>query len=170
MGGIYQVIKSKAALSCEELGYSKYVLFGVKYNDRVIHTEVEPCDLKNETMMKAVDAMRLRGVKIITGKWLIEGLPQVVLFDLNSVAGYLDEWRAEFYNKTHISGPFTDKEFNDTILYGFACAWFIGEWIHQYELVHELAPLTICHFHEWLSGVGLIMARTRKVRSIDSIC
>ena len=52
VGGIYQVIKSKAAVSCEELGYSKYVLFGLKYNDRVIHTEVEPCDLENPILQE----------------------------------------------------------------------------------------------------------------------
>ena len=71
------MIKSKAAVSCEELGYGKYVLFGAKYNDKVIHTEVEPCDLKNKTMMDTVNAMRKRGVNIVTGKWLIDGLPQV---------------------------------------------------------------------------------------------
>ena len=54
VGGIYQVIKSKAAVSCEELGYSKYVLFGLKYNDRVIHTEVEPCDLENPILQERI--------------------------------------------------------------------------------------------------------------------
>ena len=157
------MIKSKAASSCEELGYSKYVLFGTKYNDRVVHTEVEPCELKNAVLMATANAMRERGVNIVTGKWLVEGLPQVVLFDIPSLASYLDNWRAELYSKTHISSPYSDIEFNDCILYGFASAWFIGEWLHQYKLTHDVAPLTICHFHEWLSGVGLILSRIRKV-------
>ena len=123
------------------------------------------CALHLQHPYKAtVDAMRDRGVNVSTGKWLIEGLPQVVLFDITSLSGYLNDWRAEFYSKTHISGPFEDTEFNDCILYGFACAWFIGEWIHQYKIVHEREPLTVCHFHEWLSGVGLMMARLRKVK------
>ena len=113
--------------------------------------------------------MRDRGIKVSTGKWLIEGLPQVVLFDIPSLSGYLNDWRAEFYNKTHISGPYEDSEFNDCILYGFACAWFVGEWIHQYKLVHETEPLTVCHFHEWLSGVGLILSRLRKVKFFSKI-
>ncbi|CBY35466.1 unnamed protein product [Oikopleura dioica] len=164
VGGIYQVIKSKAPVSVDELGYSKYVLFGAKKNDRALRTEVEQCELQNPIMQKTVEAMRERGIGVTTGKWLIESVPQVVLFDIPSVAGYLDGWRREFADKTKISGPLEDVEFNDTILYGFTCAWFIGEWLHQYKLANEdRIPLTVCHFHEWLASVGMIMARIRKL-------
>ena len=95
-------------------------------------------------------------------KWIFS-LPQVILFDIGSLSKYLDEWRSELFKKTRISGPYSDQEFNDVILYGFGCAWFIGEYIHQYNQHHQNEPLLICHFHEWLSGVGLILTRLRKL-------
>ena len=107
--------------------------------------------------------MRERGVGVFCGKWLIEGLPQVILFDIGSVSNQLANWRNDFFERSRISGPYSDSEFNDCILYGYACAWFIGEYLFQYKEMHGNDPITICHFHEWLSGIGLIMTRLRKM-------
>ena len=43
--------------------------------------------------------MRERGVGIFCGKWLVDGLPQVILFDLGSVANHLSEWRHELFKE-----------------------------------------------------------------------
>lgn len=163
VGGIYQVIKSKVPVSIEELGYDNYVLIGPKFSDKVVHTEVEPAELRDPIMQATVNAMRERGIGVFCGKWLVDGLPQVILFDIGSLSKHLDDWRHELFSKTRISGPFSDSEFNDCILYGFGCAWFIGEYLHQFNEVHGQDPLTICHFHEWLAGVGLIMSKIRKL-------
>lgn len=163
VGGIYQVIRSKVPVSIDELGYDNYVLFGPKFSERVVHTEVEPAEFRDPVIMATVNAMRDRGIGVFCGKWLVDGLPQVILFDIGSLSSHLEEWRSELFAKTRISGPYSDQEFNDVILYGFACTWFVGEYLHQYNQLHQHEPLLICHYHEWLSGVGLILARLRKL-------
>ena len=50
VGGIYQVIKSKVPVSIDELGYDNYVLIGPKFSDKVVHTEVEPAELRDPVM------------------------------------------------------------------------------------------------------------------------
>ena len=61
------------------------------------------------------------------GRWLIEGYPKVLLFDLGSAWGRLDEWRRDFSFLTQIPTPPQDSEMNDAIVLGYLVAWFLGE-------------------------------------------
>ena len=83
VGGIYQVIKSKVPVSIEELGYDNYVLIGPKFSDKVVHTEVEPAELRDPVMQATVNAMRERGIGVFCGKWLVDGLPQGIFSTQN---------------------------------------------------------------------------------------
>lgn len=58
---------------------------------------------------------------------MIEGYPQVILFDIKSAAYKLDQWKNEFWQDTHIGIPNHDSESNDALLFGFMVTWFIGE-------------------------------------------
>ena len=42
----------------------------------------------------------------------------------------------------------------------YLCAWFLGE----YAAVTQGKQKIVAHFHEWLAGIGLIMARIRNVK------
>ena len=64
--------------------------------------------------------------KVVTGNWLIEGFPEVVLFDIGSAAHRLDSWKGDFFEHTHIGVPYHDRESNDALLLGFCVFWFIG--------------------------------------------
>ena len=123
------------------------------------------------------------------GRWLIEGYPKVLLFDLGSAWSNLDEWRRDFSSRMQIPAPPTDSEMNDAIVLGYLVAWFLGEvcrpapsraWFPSFppaqltsrsavrrspqKYVHLNADTTvIAHFHEWQAGVGLVMARSRNL-------
>jgi glycogen(starch) synthase len=71
--------------------------------------------------------MRECGVRVVCGKWLVDGSPNVILFDLGSVAHRLNEWKADLWEKAGIPSPATDVEMNDAILLGYSIAWFLGE-------------------------------------------
>ena len=86
VGGIYQVIKSKVPVSIEELGYDNYVLIGPKFSDKVVHTEVEPAELRDPVMQATVNAMRERGIGVFCGKWLVDGLPQGICSNLSMIS------------------------------------------------------------------------------------
>lgn len=64
---------------------------------------------------------------MVYGNWLIEGYPQVVLFDVRSAAWRLEGWKKELWESSHIGIPHADYESNDAVIFGFLVAWFIGE-------------------------------------------
>ena len=61
------------------------------------------------------------------GRWLIDGYPKVLLFDIASAAWKLDEWKKDIWEYAHIGVPWHDRESNDAIIFGFLTAWFLAE-------------------------------------------
>lgn len=157
VGGIYTVIKTKAAVSVEELG-EQYCLLG-PYNESCVRSEVEILEPHNEAMARTLHHMREHGIKVVFGRWLIDGYPKVVLFDIGSAAWKLDEWKREIWECSHIGIPWHDRESNDALILGFLTAWFLSEF--KRNLLGE--PYLIAHFHEWLAGIGLIVCRTKHI-------
>jgi glycogen(starch) synthase len=78
-------------------------------------------------LTQTLASMRDRGVKFLYGRWLIEGGPKVLLFDTGSVWNRLDEWKTDLWNLAGIPSPPNDTETNETILFGYLVAWFLGE-------------------------------------------
>jgi glycogen(starch) synthase len=89
--------------------------------------EVEASEPEDPHFAGALDAMRQRGVKALYGRWLIEGAPRVLLFDTGSQYSRLDEWKGDLWNLAGIPTPPNDHETNETIVFGYLVAWFLGE-------------------------------------------
>ncbi|KXJ17579.1 Glycogen [starch] synthase [Exaiptasia diaphana] len=82
---------------------------------------------ESECMKGTLRAMRDKGVKVHFGRWLIDGYPKVVLFDIGSVYHKLNRWKGEFKKISRIGIPDSDTESNDAIVLGFLVAQFIAE-------------------------------------------
>ncbi|MEQ2202007.1 Glycogen [starch] synthase, liver, partial [Xenoophorus captivus] len=93
------------------------------------------------------------------GRWLIEGSPYVILFDISSAAWNLDRWKGDLWDTCQIGLPYHDREANDSLILGSLIAWFFK------ELTDHLGdkPNVISHFHEWQAGAGLILSRSRNI-------
>src|SRR5271156_391613 len=89
--------------------------------------EVEALDPPTEALQKTIESMQARGVKLLYGRWLIEGAPRVLLFDTGSAWNRLDEWKGDLWNVAGIPAPPGDHETNETIVFGYLVAWFLGE-------------------------------------------
>ncbi|KAJ8956230.1 hypothetical protein NQ318_014961 [Aromia moschata] len=160
VGGIYTVVRSKAYVSMEELG-DQYCLIG-PYKEHCARTEVEEGPLGSEALNRAVEAIRQRGFKLHTGRWLVDGNPQIILMDIGSAAWKLDEYKTELWSKTNIGVPHLDIEANDAIILGYMVADFLAEFRNSAEALGEGTPArVVAHFHEWQAGIGLIALRTR---------
>jgi glycogen synthase len=142
----------------QEFG-DNYIAIG-PLNEASIRTEVEIREPEIGALRRAINAMRNQGVKVVFGNWLIEGYPQVVLFDIKSAAYKLDQWKHELWDSCHIGIPNHDYEANDSLIFGFLVTWFIGEFLHQ---LGDDPKYVVAHFHEWMAGVGLIMSRIRRL-------
>lgn len=156
VGGIYSVLKSKAPITVAEYR-ERYTLIGpLNYHSALI--EVEELPVKDEKVKQALLSMLERGIKWLYGRWLIEGAPRVLLFDIQSAAHNLNEWKADLWNIAGIPTPDHDQELHDAILLGYLVAWFLGELVY-----HDRERAVIAHCHEWLAGVALPLCRKRRI-------
>ena len=107
--------------------------------------EVEAQEPEDEAMIKTLDQMRSRGIKLLYGRWLIEGAPRVLLFDTGSAYQHLDEWKGDLWNLAGIPTPPNDHETNETIVFGYLVAWFLGE-VSVFPIVHFLRLSFLCTY------------------------
>ncbi|CAF4887596.1 unnamed protein product [Pieris macdunnoughi] len=162
VGGIYTVIRSKAYVSTEEMG-ENYCLLG-PFKETCARQEVEEQDFPpNSPLTAAVNAMRSQGYKLHTGTWLVDGNPQIILFDIGSAAWQMDSYKQELWSTTSIGIPHLDVEANDAVILGFMVAQFITEFRKAAEKYSDTPPRVVAHFHEWQAGIGLIVLRVRHV-------
>ncbi|EGG00124.1 family 3 glycosyltransferase [Melampsora larici-populina 98AG31] len=156
VGGIYTVIKTKAPVTCQEYG-DRYCLMGpLSYKSAPM--EVEAMEPETPELRDSLQSMRDRGVKYLYGRWLIEGGPRVLLFDTGCVMNRLDEWKSDLWNLAGIPTPPNDSETNDTIVFGYLVAWFLGEFASR-----ETSKAIVGHFHEWLAGLAIPLCRKRHI-------
>ncbi|XP_057289340.1 glycogen [starch] synthase, muscle-like [Hydractinia symbiolongicarpus] len=155
VGGIYTVIRTKAGVTVDELG-DDYFLIG-PYNHRQCQTEVEIIEPEYEVIRNTITSMREDGIKVVYGRWLIDGSPKVILFDIESARHHLASWRKDLWEACHIGIPDHDSECLNILIFGSIVAWFLGKFRH----IVGSEPLILAQFHEWMAGVGLIFSRTR---------
>lgn len=65
--------------------------------------------------------------KVVTGTWLVDGNPQIILFDIGSAAWKLDEYKQELWNTCNVGIPHLDVEANDSVILGYLLCKFITE-------------------------------------------
>jgi len=125
VGGIYTVIKTKVPVTVSEYG-DRYCLIG-PLSYKTAPMEVEAEEPTDEHLAVVLESMRAQGVKALYGRWLIEGNPHVLLFDTGSAYSRLDEWKGDLWNLAGIPSPPNDHETNETIVFGYLVAWFLGD-------------------------------------------
>lgn len=160
VGGIFTVIKTKAHVSKAELG-EQYVLIG-PLKEQYVRTEVEVKDPEDSILRDTLNSMRDNGVRVEYGTWLIDGAPNVLLFDIGSAAWKLNEWKHDFWNNCNIGVPHLDMEANDAIIFGYLVCWFLEEF---YKRINQSRgkPLIVSQFHEWMAAIALILIRSRNL-------
>lgn len=157
VGGIYTVIRTKAQVTTAELG-DQYCMVG-PYNESCVRLEVEVMEPEFSVLKEVIASLRSQGFKVVFGRWLIDGYPKVVLFDLGSAYSRLDQWRKELWDLAHIGIPDSDQESRDAIVFGNLVYLFVSEFMSR---LPGPSPLIVGHFHEWLTGVGLLLLRLRQ--------
>lgn len=91
------------------------------------NVEVEELEPKDPALVATIKSMQERGIKTLYGRWLIDGAPRVLLFEIGSAWHYLDEWKGDLWSVAGIPSPPNDTETNDAIILGYLVAWFLGE-------------------------------------------
>lgn len=152
VGGIYTVLRTKAPVTSQEFN-DRFYMLGPLFHAKA-HLEVEQLEPQSEPLKRTLNALNQRGIRFLHGRWLIEGAPMVILFDLGSIGHELNRLKGELWDQTKIPSPPHDSEMDQSILLGYMVAWFLQEYLEQ-DREHGV----IAHFHEWQVGVGLVLAR-----------
>jgi glycogen(starch) synthase len=158
------VIKTKTPVTVAEYK-DRYCLVG-PLNHKTAPLEVDIIEEpENKAVAAALGSLRQAGIHYMYGKWLVDGSPLVLLLDVGSAYGRLNEWKADLWQHCGIPSPSEDRETNEAILFGYLNAWFLGELVHHLQIQADQQgsrpPAVIAHFHEWLAGVGLVLIKKR---------
>lgn len=135
---------SCVTVSSTHFSFPSYALIG-PYTNSAEFEEIPPSKLSGDV----IDTVQEKyGIKVYFGRWLVKGYPKVFLIDLKSSAHRLEEWRGSLM--TSFASP-SDAETNEAIIFGNQVSLFLMEFVR----LAEKRPI-VGHFHEWLTGVGLI--------------
>uniref|UniRef100_A0A5K1K6P1 Glycogen [starch] synthase n=1 Tax=Ganoderma boninense TaxID=34458 RepID=A0A5K1K6P1_9APHY len=179
VGGIYTVIKTKVPVTVSEYG-DRYTLIG-PLSYKTAPMEVEAQDPTDPHLAATLDNMRAAGVKILYGRWLIEGAPNVLLFDTGSQYSRLDEWKADLWKpRRH---PHSDQTTMKQTRPSSSATSSPGSsesplvpsppsrdhsrptsaFLLPIYVSRQLDKAIIAHFHEWQAGLAIPLCRKRHI-------
>ncbi|MEM0982739.1 MAG: glycogen synthase [Planctomycetota bacterium] len=155
VGGIYQVLRSKAATMGDRWG-RRYLMLGPWFESKsTLEIEVsKPRGWLADVTQRLAD----RGVAAHSGRWLVAGHPKTFLVDPNVP----DEVRAETVRilEQDLAIPTQSHEPLVGQIISFAAA--VREFLIAANSVINDADSEqriAVHFHEWLSGLGIPLAK-----------
>ena len=161
LGGIYQVIRSKAPTMVKRWR-ERYLLVGPYVPSRAA-LEFEERKASG-WVGRMIDALGAEGLAVRHGRWLVPGRPRVLLIEHEALRHQLDENKYRLWEHHGIPSPAGEGLIDGSILFGEAVRRLLvaaaREWIGPGA--EEGAPegkrsdrRLIAHFHEWLGGVAL---------------
>jgi glycogen synthase len=156
VGGIYTVIRTKAPSMLSRLG-NNYILLG-PYNPENAMIEFEET-APEEPLLSALSDLSQQGIKGHYGRWLIQGRPQVVLFDFRARFSALDSDKYFLWTDHGIPAPRDDFDVNNAVAFGCTVAEFFRLFV---QYASKERPI-VAHFHEWLVGIAIPRMRLMKL-------
>lgn len=169
IGGIYTVIASKAAEMQRLFGPGNYIAIGL-YNSFKARNDFEELKLPKD-FEEAIGKVRAEGIDVKYGRWIGGGNVETFLVDpsylldvplitgqserkINQIKRLLWDW-------FQIDSLWMPEVFDPMVAFG----WAVGVLITQLlETSRFKEKDVVTHFHEWISGPGLLYLKHHKVK------
>jgi glycogen synthase len=155
IGGIYQVLRSKAAAAVDQWN-TRYCLIGPD-NEHSAQIEFEE-HRPTSAMARALEALGEAGLPARYGRWLVTGRPKVILLKHDADPERLAELKYYLWRDHAIQTPEGDPLIDGAVSFAGA--------VYQLfmALTQHYAPrLLIGHFHEWMGGLAIPLIRRAKL-------
>ncbi len=152
VGGIYQVIRSKAPAMTARWD-NRYFLVG-PYHEQAASVEFEQI-APTGTVAKAIHDLEELGIRAYFGRWLVTGRPQVILLDYLPIFAHLHEIKFRLWNDHGIELPPDDELLNNVCAFGEVVRMFLSILAHRENPRRHL----VAHFHEYMSAAAVPMLR-----------
>jgi len=155
IGGIYQVLRSKAATLVDQWD-ERYLLVG-PYIPEQAALEMEPRRPAG-WLARAVSAMDDRGLRCHTGRWLVPGRPRVVLVDCRLPAERIASEKYYLWEHEGVSSPAHDELADSVVSFADAVRhllWCVDHAWRTYRPSRRRPRRVLAHFHEWMGGLAI---------------
>jgi glycogen synthase len=154
VGGIYTVLSSKIKFMKNKYN-NNYFLIG-PYEPEGMKSDFEHQPLP-DFLKNVFEEMRGLGIDCHYGKWLIQDEPSVILIDFNNYSFNNNEIKRILWDEFKIDSLGTAFfDFDRPVLW----SWCVGMLLNKIEKVIDSD--IVGHFHEWLSGAGLLYLKINK--------
>jgi glycogen(starch) synthase len=161
-GGIYTVITSKISRMMENI--RNYIAVGPYYEKQAsLEFEQQKPPLK---FQKAFNALHKRhGINCYYGQWLIKGQrllrerPLTILIDPAGYRSSINKVKKELWDFARVDSLTTSWFYEEPLPWSRATGFLIEELIRS----EAIKGRAVAHFHEWLTGAGLLYLKARKV-------
>ncbi|MET0284017.1 MAG: glycogen/starch synthase, partial [Polyangiales bacterium] len=160
VGGIYQVLRSKAPLMTERWR-DQYCLIG-PYIEGKAQLEFEPAPAPG-WLGRVVDTLQSEGIRVRYGRWLIPAKPRVMLIDFTLPPADMARAKYKLWQDHGIESPPSDLVLERAI--GFADSVNRVLMTVQAELTYSMVRASqtpsrvVAHFHEWQGGLAIPLVR-----------
>jgi glycogen synthase len=160
VGGIYQVLRSKAQLMVDRWR-DQYCLVG-PYVPNKAQLELEST-LPTGYLGQLAEALTARGIVTHHGRWLIPGKPRVLLLEHRLPGQRLAGVKYRLWEHHSIESPAHDPLIDGALGFGEAVRELLALASAPGPISPEYAVQSprrvVAHFHEWQGGVALPMVR-----------
>ncbi len=156
VGGIYTVVKSKAAKMVENYK-ENYFLIGPYFASKAIGQFQE--EIPAEFCKAPFEELKKSGIICHFGKWLIEGNPSVILVDFVNYNFRINEIKRELWDWYKIDSLRAQQDYSEPIVWAY-CVGMLIEKLSKCFGNQKIAS----HFHEWLSGAALLYLKKKNVK------
>lgn len=163
LGGIYQVLRSKAPFMVERWG-SRYWMIGPHVPERAA-LEVEPRE-PARWVSRALEGLAAEGLRVHPGRWLVAGHPQVLLVEHELSREELDALKHRTWANHGIEFPSSDPIIDPVLSFAEATRRVVGAlhraWAAEGEGADGApgsARRVVVQLHEWMGGLAIPMLR-----------
>lgn len=150
VGGIHTVLSTKAPLLIEQFG-DKLIFIGPD-----IHVSSNKNDefIPDENLLPELrELLNFKKFRARIGRWNIPGKPIAILIDFTTFIPKKDEILTHFWEQYKLDSLSGGWEYIDSTLFGYAAGNVIELF---YESYLYLGNNIIAHFHEWMTGSGIL--------------
>lgn len=161
VGGIYQVLRSKAPLMSERWE-SRYCVVG-PYVAAKAGLEFE-AETPPAFFARVLARLESYGVRAHYGHWLIQGKPRAILLEHGNLHGSLGELKYNLYLHSGIECPPGETVVDEALLFAEAVERLFSAVCAEAALsrdneTEEIPEELLAQFHEWQGGVAILGLR-----------
>ncbi|MFA5061219.1 MAG: glycosyltransferase [Candidatus Pacearchaeota archaeon] len=153
VGGIYTVINSKTNYIKEK--FKRYIFIGPYFRNKE-NPEFEGRETPNE-FKEIFEELKNKKIFCFYGIWKTNNT-ETILIDSAEFMQFKNDIKKKLWEDYAVDSLYSDFWFEEPVIWGYAVGIFL-EKVYQKDHTHFIA-----HFHEWLSGTGILYLKKTPTR------